>query len=353
MSQVLSAKQTCERALRAIGNFPIADSSADGASLREAMIWLDLILAENAGTNKLLFLIPSPDLVSFTVANGVGTYDLLDALGADAPVDGVQFPVSAHIVTPSGPSVVNFGGAIPGAIAVGQAVADLSTPANVPNPTTVQAINASAQQITLSGPSTVLAGETLQFSSSPATNVVSLGTIGGTGMVAGTSTFHRREVRIVTRDVFMAARDPNENGHPRMVYIDRLPDSQLYFHPFPAATDPGLYVLQLDVQTYAPNVAPAGVSGKRTQGETLTNFRQAWQRYLVAQLSHDLGAGPIFKIGEASLNRFGKMAAEAKERLEAFENREHDDLAPICEAFDAGDSDPRHEHHGGFEFGRY
>jgi len=335
MSSVLSAKAICERALRAINAFPVTDSSADGEQLREAMIWLDLILAENAGTDRLLFLVPGT--VQFTLTNGSPSYDLTDALGADAPADGVQFPVGAYLVEPSGSSVVGFGVAIPSAIAVGQAVADLAKAANVPPGATVAAINAAAKQITLSGPSTVAAGDTLQFSSSPATTIASLGTVNGTGMIAGTSMVRRHPISIVKRDQFMREHQPERNGRPEMIYIDRLPDSQLYLHPWPEATDPGFYVLQLDVQTYAPNVAPAGVTGTQPQGAVLTKFRQAWQRYLVAQLSHDLGSGPIYKIGESSLNRFAGMAAMAKDRLEAFENREHDDTPPICASHDIDD----------------
>jgi len=332
MSSVLSAKTVCERALRAIGAFPVTDSSADGEQLREAMLWLDLLLAENAGTDRLFFLVPAT--VSFTLANGTAQYDLLDALGADAPIDGVQFPVAAYLVEATGSSNVGFNAAIPGTIAVGQTVTNLTTPANIPPGATVAAINPATNQITLSGPSTVATNDVLQFGSSPVTTLTASGTINGAGMIAGTIHYTRHPVDIVKRDQFMREHRPQQHGHPRMVYIDRLPDNQLYLHPYPSPTDPVLFILQLDVQTYAPNVAPAGVTGTQPQGAALTKFRQAWQRYLVFQLSGDLGSGPIYKLPQASITNFYTQAAIAKDRLEAFENREHDDVPPICEPHD-------------------
>lgn len=264
MSAVLSAVQICERALRAINAFPITDSSADGEQLREAMIWLDMILAENAGANKIFSLIPSPEQVFFNITNGTGNYDLTDALGANAPSDGVQDPLAAYIEFTNGDGVVV-----------------------------------------------------------------------------------RHPIPIVPRAVYMSKRLPERNGRPEMVYIDRIPDNQLYIYPIPPSTDTNVYKLVLDVQTYAPNVAPAGVTGTQPQSEVITKFRQAWNRFFCFQLAHDLGSGPIFKLPEASLNRFGKVASTAKADLLAYENREHDDLPPIGEGWDSYDEhDPvGHGHH--------
>ncbi len=222
-------------------------------------------MAENAGVEKIFSLIPSPEKVFFTITNGTGSYDLLDALGANAPSDGMQFPIAAYIETGTAPSV------------------------------------------------------------------------------------RRHPIRIVTRDDFMRLRNPDRFGCPEIVYIDRLPDNQLFIWPTPAADDTNAYKLVLDCQTYAPNVAPAGVTGQQPQGSVLTEFRQAWNRFLVLQLAHDLGSGPIYKIGEASLNRFGKGAAEARAKLLAYENQEHDDEPPIADSADFEiDYDHHHGHHGGY-----
>ena len=247
MSQVFTARQLCERALRVINAFPVTDSAADPEHLREAMFWLDLLLSELAATEELLFLVPSPNQVEFTLTNGTGAYDLIGALGANAPVDGIQFPKAAYLQWPSG---------------------------------------------------------------------------------------HRTPLEIVTRDDFMAVRKPEESGPPRLVYIDRLPDSQFYVWPIPATTDTNSYIVIFDVQTYAPNVSPAGVTGAQPKAADITKFRQGWQRYLIWQLAHDLGSGPIFKRPETDLNRYGKSAAAARAGLLAHENREHDSEPPICEPFD-------------------
>ena len=349
MSQVFSAKQVCEQALRNIGRFPVTDSAADGNQLRQAMISLDLIMAEEAGANQLLFLIPSPTSVQFTIINGTGNYDLIDALGANAPVDGVQFPVAAYLSrTAGGQSVVGLTASIPGTITLGNLVTDTTTAGNIPTGTTIVGINTATNQITLSAPCTIAVGDVLQVATNSGNVDVTTASIGQL------TNYRRRPIPLVKRDEFMVVHDPAENGPPRMVYVDRLPDSQLYIFPTPETSDPSSYILELDVQTYAPNVAPAGVTGTQLQGEVLTKFRQAWQRFLVYQLSHDLGAGALGKIGEASLNRFGNIASTSRARLEAFENREHDDVAPIGDPYDSSDYDegPRGGYGGGPEFGR-
>ncbi len=341
MSAVLPAVAICERALRAIGAFPVTESAADGEQLREAMSWLDLIMADMAASTKLFNLIPQT--ISFTLTNGTASYNLNAALGANLPVDQVQFPVEAWLLTPTGTSVVGFSASIPAGIAVNQLVTDLTTPQNIPPGTVVSSINAAANQITLSSPSTVANADSLSFATSPSpTTLTSSGTVNGTGQIAGTSTYHRREIPLVNRDVFKRVHNPPETGHPHMAFIDRLATPTLQLYPTILATDGGLYILQLDVQTYAPNVAPAGVTGTQPQASIQHNFRQGWQRWLVCQLSHDLGAGPITKLPEASLNRFGKMAEVSKTALLAFENREHEDTPPVGEAYDEHDY-----HYGG------
>lgn len=343
MSAVLSAVEICERALRAIGAFPVTDSAADGEQLREAMTWLDLIMAEVAGTGKLFNLIPNT--ISLNLINGTSRYDLNTALGANLPIDQVQFPVQAMLMVPQGTSIVSFSGSIPGSFAVGQGISDLTGPTNIPPGAVIAAINAAAKQMMLSSPSTVGSGDSLSVATSPTpTTIVSSGTINGVGQIAGTSMYHRREVPLLHRDRWKEIHRPNEFGHPRAAFIDRLPAPALEIFPTPPATDNGLYIFQLDVQTYAPNVAPAGVTGTQPQASVQHNFRQAWQRYLVAQLSHDLGSGPITKLPEASLNRFGKMAMTSKTALDAFENREQETVPPVCEAYD----DHEYEHGGGY-----
>jgi hypothetical protein len=255
MSRQRTAKELCERALRAIGEFPITESAASPEHLREAMEWLDMILAERAAVTRIFSLIPAT--LSVPIVNGLfDPYNLNTALGADLPLDRVQFPVEAWIEDQAGNRYDCM-------------IAQRQDFENVPN--------------------------------------------------AATAT-----------------------GRPTMIHIDRIPTPTLRFYPVAAATDSNTYTLKLIVQTYAPNVSPGGVTGNSPSGSVLTNFRQGWQRWIVSQLSHDLGSGPIVKLPDASLNRFAGMASQALAGLLPVENQEHDTEPPIADdAFDDGDRGPR------------
>lgn len=242
MSRVLTAKEVCERALRAIGEFPITESAADGEQLREAMLWLDLIMGEFAGTTRVFFFVP--DTIALSIVNGTTRYDLRASLGADMPVDRIQFPVNAWLEDEAG---------------------------------------------------------------------------------------NRTPLEIAPRDKFDDVSKAADTGPPCMIHIDRLPAPTLRIYPTPAATDTKTWTVKLDVQTYAPNVAPTGVTGTQLSPSALTGFRQAWQRWLVLQLSFDLGSGAVRKIAKSSLDNFKTEATAAKTALLAFENREHDTTPPVTE----------------------
>lgn len=243
MSQTLTAKQICEEALGAISAFPVTDSAADPDQLRRAMTWLDLIMGETAGVERVFSLIPAT--LSFPITNGTGTYDLNSTLGSDLPPDRIQAPVQAWLEDENG---------------------------------------------------------------------------------------NRSPITIVTREKFEGVPNSDETGPPRWVYIDRLPLTPiLRIFPTPATADTKTYTVKIDVQTYAPNVAPAGVTGTKPSGSVAHGFRQAWQRWLVLQLAHDLGSGPIHKLPQASLDNFAKKAAAALLKLLAYENREHDTEDPVGE----------------------
>lgn len=80
--------------------FPITESAADGEQLREAMDWLDIIMAEKAGTGRMFNLVPAT--LSIPITNGTSTYDLNAALGVNLPVDRVQFPIQAWLEDAAG-----------------------------------------------------------------------------------------------------------------------------------------------------------------------------------------------------------------------------------------------------------
>jgi len=89
MSKTLSATDICSRALRMIGAFPVTETAPDGEQLREAMSWLDLIMAEIAGTQELGFL--QPATISMSLVAGQQAYDLSEELGENYPTNGIQF----------------------------------------------------------------------------------------------------------------------------------------------------------------------------------------------------------------------------------------------------------------------
>lgn len=146
---------------------------------------------------------------------------------------------------------------------------------------------------------------------------------------------NRSLVTVVGEQTFENVSLPAETGPIQWVTIEREendPDAAptLRIYPTPATTDSNTYTLKLMVQKFAPNVAPEGVTGEQPQN-VAHRMGQAWQRYLVCQLAHDLGAGPLLKLSEQRLTRLAAMAVTAKGRLLAFENRPHDTEPPISE----------------------
>jgi hypothetical protein len=242
MSATRSARQLCELALRAIGAFPVTESAADSEQLRTAMDWLDMILAELAGTTRLFALVPAT--ISLPLSGGQSAYNLEEELGSEMPPDGLQFPVNAWLEDAAG---------------------------------------------------------------------------------------NRHPLQIVPRDKFEAVNNAATSGPPRMIHIDRLATApQLRTYPVLANGVTG-WKIKLDVQTYAPDISPGGVTGTQPSDAVMTKFRQAWQLYLVTTLAYHLGSGAIIKLPEASLARFEKTMLRSKVALEAFENREHEATPPICE----------------------
>ncbi len=261
MSRVLTANDVCCRSLRAISAFPVTESAPDGEQLREAMTWLDMILADVAGTERMFSRIPGT--LSIALVNGTSSYDLYVTLGSALPPDRIQFVTDAYAEDSAG---------------------------------------------------------------------------------------NRRPIEIVNREKIENVDKPTQTGAPRWIYIDRLATPTLRTFPTRATTDTTTDILKLVVQQYAPDVAPGGVTGAKPSGSVLHEFGVAWQRWMVAQLAHDLGSGPIHKLPETSLKRFGAMAAESKTRLLARENREQETTPPICDApggwLDCDDGDWRTSNHG-------
>lgn len=245
MSKVFTAKEICERALRVMGAFPISESAAEGEDLREAMFWLDLILAEISGTADWL-IHQVPDVLSLTLEAAKQEYVLSTELGSAAyPDDGIQ----------------------------------------------------NIQQCWLEDS-------------------------GG----------NRSDISIVNKATFEDVTDPDETGTPKRVFIDRTvtPSPTLKTFPTLPADETETYTLKLLVQTFSPNVSPGGVSGNKPEDSVAHGFRPAWQRFLVYRLAVDLSSGAVRRLPDASVRDFQKKADEARNLLEARDNRDNDDSDPIA-----------------------
>jgi len=244
MSHVLTATEIAGKALRMIGKFPITETAPDSESLREALSWLDLNLAQTVGTRRMFKRLDVT--LTMPIVNGTQSYDLEDALGTDLPDDGIQFVVRAWLEDSPG---------------------------------------------------------------------------------------NRSPVEIVTRQTFEEVSRIDESGSLCRIYIDRQDEGHtLQIFPVPATTDSTVWSLKLVVQRFAPDVAPTGVTGDIPQNVS-HGFGQAWQRWIVFQMAHDLGCGAIHKLPEDSLRRYAGVAKEAKDELLAFENREQDTEDPVCAAY--------------------
>lgn len=95
MSQLFTARKIAEDALKKIGSLSINDDGADPAEMEEALHWLDLEMAFLSGTEPLLWLVP--DTIPVPLTGAQKTYKLSTALGANFPVDGIQFPKHAML----------------------------------------------------------------------------------------------------------------------------------------------------------------------------------------------------------------------------------------------------------------
>lgn len=90
----------CEMALQKIGAFSINDTAARGRDQAVAIDWLDAVVRHVAGTRRAFWLVPAT--IPITLTAGSQSYALLDAMGANAPAEGVQFPIEATVTDSTG-----------------------------------------------------------------------------------------------------------------------------------------------------------------------------------------------------------------------------------------------------------
>lgn len=95
-----SVRSIAEKALQVIGAFPVSETAADPMLLDRAVQWLDDIVLHVASLQRWFWLVPRT--LSLSIEAGQDAYDLHDAAGADMPDAGIQFHVTANLITAHG-----------------------------------------------------------------------------------------------------------------------------------------------------------------------------------------------------------------------------------------------------------
>lgn len=95
MSKLLTVAGIASAALGKIGAFTVAMVAPDPDELARAVEWLDLNVAQLAGTGKCHWLIPNTTTTALTA--DIASYTLSSFLGTDYPDDGILFPLNAYI----------------------------------------------------------------------------------------------------------------------------------------------------------------------------------------------------------------------------------------------------------------
>ncbi len=110
---------------------------------------------------------------------------------------------------------------------------------------------------------------------------------------------NRCDLEIVSRDKFEKIRKPTitRTGTPRFIFIDRLNGPTLRTYPVPT-----------------------------------TGFRAAWNLYVVTLLATLIGDGPVRALPRDRIAGWKQDVGALKQKLDAFENREHDNEPPYVAA---------------------
>lgn len=99
MSWAPSINDICERALRKIGAYAISSSGPRPREMEETRYWLDMHVAHITGTKRTWWNVPRT--AQFTLTEGVREYDLVAALGSQAPL-GIEFPIGVWLIDATG-----------------------------------------------------------------------------------------------------------------------------------------------------------------------------------------------------------------------------------------------------------
>ncbi len=150
---------------------------------------------------------------------------------------------------------------------------------------------------------------------------------------------NRYPAEIVTRFKFDAVSDADTSGRPEIIHIDRVVPSPL-LRPWPIPADTS-WTLKLVIHTSSPTIWTQRPGGKTNAGAAvLSGLPSAWARWAEYALAADIGSGPVRKMPSAETNGWRVIAEQARERLLAFQNREHETTPPITASMDViGGSD--------------
>src|SRR5574340_1029074 len=94
MSGKLTVAAMATKALDMIGAYSVRMVAPDPEELRRAVEWMELMVAEDAGTERKFFLTPAT--TTSTLTADTASYTLSTLMGTSYPSTGILFPVAAR-----------------------------------------------------------------------------------------------------------------------------------------------------------------------------------------------------------------------------------------------------------------
>lgn len=122
----------------------------------------------------------------------------------------------------------------------------------------------------------------------------------------------RWPVEIVNQQKFETVCEPDKTGPPEWMHLDATADPTLRIYPIPDSSDTNTYTLKLQVQKYAPDVAPGGITGTMPLTSVMHDFGQTWQRWMV--FSWRTISAPVRSIPSSATGWTGSRASPRTRR---------------------------------------
>lgn len=94
-SRVFTSRGIAEKALERIGAYTPMDGEADAEELRRALEWMEIVVANLTGQERLQWLIPAT--VEFDLEDDTASYLLSDVAGSSFPSRRVAYIISAKL----------------------------------------------------------------------------------------------------------------------------------------------------------------------------------------------------------------------------------------------------------------